>query len=238
MTLKLQKILADRGVTSRRGAEKLISEGKVLVNGHTAKLGDRASEKDEITINGKPIYKEEKVYFLLNKPRGVISSCKDENNRKTLLDYINTDKRIYPVGRLDYDTTGVIILTNDGNLTNMLTHPKKKIEKTYLVKINKILDMTEFHKIKEGLTVEGRKVSVSKLKIRKTDKKKNISFIEITIHEGRNHIIKKLFRKLGIDVLKLKRISFAGLYLGKLQSGEARKLKKSEVTYLYSLGER
>ena len=129
-------------------------------------------------------------------------------------------------------------MTNDGELTNLLTHPKRKIEKTYLVKINKILDMKEFHKIKGGVKIEGRVVAVSKLKIRKTDKKKNISFIEITIHEGRNHIIKKLFRKLGIDVLKLKRISFAGIYLGKLQSGEARKLKKGEVAYLYSLGEK
>lgn len=236
MTEKVQKIIANRGFSSRREAEKLIKEGKVLINGKLATIGDRASEKDKIIIDGKPLYREEKVYFALNKPRSVVSTCSDEHGRKTLLDYVNTDKRIYPVGRLDYDTTGIILLTNDGELANMLMHPKQKIEKTYLVKINKVLDMEEFHKIKGGINIEGRKVEVKKLKIRKIDKKKNISFVELTICEGRNHIVKKLFRKLKIDVLKLKRISFAGIYLGKLGSGEARKLKKSEINYLKNLG--
>ena len=234
---RLQKVIAESGYTSRRKAEELIKEGKVEVNGKlVTELGTKVSGTDSIVIEGVSLKKNDiKEYYLLNKPRGVISSVSDDKNRKTVVDLINTDTRIYPIGRLDYDTTGLIILTNDGELTNILSHPKHEVEKTYIAKIEGILSTDEINRLKKGIEIDGRKCIPQRFKIRKKDKEKNTSMIEITIIEGRNHIVKKLFQSLKHDVIKLKRESYAFLNLGNLQSGEYRELSIKEVKKLYSL---
>lgn len=234
---RLQKVIANYGITSRRKAEELIKSGHVLVNGKkVTELGTKVSSKDEIIVNNVVLKKEiQKEYYLLNKPRGYISSVSDEKNRKTIVSLIPTDTRIYPVGRLDYDTTGLILLTNDGELTNFLTHPKNKIEKTYIAKIEGILDKENIQLLKNGIDIEGKKCKPVRFKIRKKDKEKNTSIVEITIIEGRNHIVKKMFHALKHDVIKLKRESFAFLTLEHLKSGEYRELSIKEVKKLYSL---
>ena len=232
---RLQKIIANSGYCSRRKAEELISGGRVKVNGEVInELGFKASPIDFIQVDNISISeREEKEYYLLNKPRGVISSVSDEKDRKTVVDLIKTDKRIYPVGRLDYDTTGLIILTNDGTLTNLLTHPKNKIEKVYVAKINGILSKEELIRLSTGVIVDGKKTSRAKIKIKKIDKKNNVSVLQLIIHEGRNHQVKKMIEAVGYKVLKLKRESIAFLTLDGLKSGEYRKLSIHEVKKLY-----
>ena len=234
---RLQKVIAESGYTSRRKAEELIKEGKVEVNGKlVTELGTKVSGTDSIVVEGVSLKKNDvKEYYLLNKPRGVISSASDDKDRKTVVDLINTDTRIYPIGRLDYDTTGLILLTNDGELTNILSHPKHEVEKTYIAKIEGILTVEEINKLKKGIEIDGRKCVPVRFKVRKKDKEKNNSMVEITIIEGRNHIVKKLFQSLKHDVIKLKRESYAFLNLGNLQSGEYRELSTKEVKKLYSL---
>ena len=235
MQKRLQTIIAQRGYTSRRKAEDLIKAGKVYVDGKKVDtLGTKVQENAEIIIDGEEIKGEKLEYYLLNKPRGVVSTTSDEKGRKTIVDLIETNARIYPVGRLDYDTTGLILLTNDGELTNILTHPSTKVLKTYLAKINKVLTMEEYHKIKDNMIIDGKKVNVKRLKIKKKDEKKNTCFVEITIHEGRNHIVKRIFESLHIDVLKLTRTNFAFLDLGDLKSYEYRTLTNEEVAKLKS----
>ncbi len=232
---RLQKIIASSGYTSRRKAEELIKNGRVKVNGEVVcELGTKVSKEDSIEIDGKVLkIKEKKVYYMLNKPRGVISSVQDELNRKTVVSLIDTEERIYPIGRLDYDTTGLILLTNDGDLANILMHPKNEVEKTYIAKIEGVLSPSEFYGLKKGIVIEGRKVIPTHLKVRKQTETSQI--IEISIVEGRNHIVKKIFESLGHPVSKLKRESYAFLTLGNLKSGEYRELSLKEVKKLYSL---
>ena len=232
---RLQKIIASKGYCSRRKAEELISKGKVKVNGSVIKeLGYKADYSDFIEVEGNPLSdKEDKVYYLLNKPRGVVTSSSDDKGRKTVVDLINTDKRIYPVGRLDYDTTGLLILTNDGDLTNYLTHPKNNIEKVYVAKIKGLITKEELKVLSNGVIVDGKKTSKCKGKILRTDKKSNTSVVELIIHEGRNHQVKKMFEAIGYDVLKLKRESVAFLTLDGVKSGEYRELSIKEVKKLY-----
>ncbi len=234
---RLQKVIANSGYASRRKAEDLIVQGKVKINGIIIKeLGVKVDTNDVILIDDKPIVKsEKKVYYLLNKPRGVISSVSDELNRKTVVDFINTEERIYPIGRLDYDTTGLIILTNDGELANKLMHPKNEILKTYIAKVEGILDSYAIDKLKKGIVIEKRYTKIYRFKIRKIDKQKNNTLIEISIVEGRNHIVKKIFETLGHPVIKLSRISYDFLTLDGLKSGEYRELSLKEVKKLYSL---
>lgn len=237
MSERLQKVIAESGYTSRRKAEELISKGCVKVNGEVVKtLGTKVNSDDIISVNGNVISRDEKVYFLLNKPRNTVCTVSDELDRKTVIDLIETDKRIFPVGRLDYDTTGALILTNDGNLTNILTHPNSEVPKTYLVKLDRLIDIKDFYKIKEGISVDSTVVDVTYIKIKKQDKTKNVSFIELTIHEGRNHIVKKLFKTLGYNVDKLTRTYYAFLNVNDLKSGEYRTLTKKEVKDLYKYG--
>lgn len=237
---RLQKVIANSGFTSRRKAEELIKEGKVKVNGKVIKeLGTKVSYDDSIIIDGVLLKKEEnKEYYLLNKPRGVISSVSDDKNRKTVVDLIETETRIYPIGRLDYDTTGLILLTNDGKLTNILSHPNNNIEKTYIAKIEGILSKENIDALKKGIIIDGRKCKPVRFKVRKKDLEKNTSMVEITIVEGRNHIVKKLFHELKHEVIKLKRESYAFLKLDNLKSGEYRMLSIKEVKRLYSLKQR
>lgn len=232
---RLQKVIAACGICSRRKAEELIKEGKVLVNSNVVTtLGFKVDFDDVIMVNGKKLTHEAKEYYMLNKPRGVVSTTDDEKDRKTITELIDTKARIYPIGRLDYDTTGLILLTNDGELANILMHPKTNVEKTYLVKLNKILTMEDYFKIKKGIVIDNRKVLVKRLKIKSKDEDKQTSFVEITIIEGRNHIIKKIFEFLHYDVIKLKREGYGFLTLGNLNTSEYRSLSKEEVEKLYS----
>ena len=237
---RLQKVIAGYGYTSRRKAEDLISKGKVMVNGEIiTEMGYKVNTSDIISIDGVVINKDVlHEYYLLNKPRSVVSSVSDDHDRITVVDLINTDARIYPIGRLDYDTTGVILLTNDGDFANTLMHPSYEIEKTYIAKINKYLDSSDFGKIKKGIVIKGRKVDIRKFKVRKKDKEKNTMLVEITIVEGRNHIVKKIFEELHVDVIKLSRISYGFLTCDGLQSGEYRALTIKEIKKLYALAKK
>lgn len=234
---RLQKIISTSGYCSRRKAEELISLGKVKVNGEIAKLGDKANGNDVITINDKILKQtnDNKVYYLLNKPRGVVTTSSDELGRKTVIDLIETDIRIYPVGRLDYDTTGALLLTNDGELTNKLTHPSSDVDKVYIAKIKGIITGSDITKLKLGVVIDDFKTSPARVKLKHFDKKTQSSLVEITIHEGHNHQVKKMFEAVGYDVIKLSRIRFAFLDVKSLKSGEYRMLNPKEVGKLYAL---
>lgn len=234
---RLQKVIANHGLTSRRKAEELIKNGKVRVNGKIiTELGIKVSANDTIEVNGKMLnMSEPKRYYILNKPRGVITSTSDDKGRTTVLDYVASDVRIYPVGRLDYDTTGLVILTNDGNLANIIMHPSNKIKKTYIAKIEGLLDKDAINSLKNGVYVEGRKVDIIDFKIKEKNLEKNTSLIQITITEGRNHIVKKIFDNLGHSVIRLTRTSIDFLSTKDLKSGEYRELSIKEVKKLYSL---
>jgi len=233
---RLQKVIANSGYTSRRKAEELITKGKVKVNGKTVyELGTKVSGEDLIEVEGTVINEKEvnKVYYLLNKPRGVVTTTSDDKGRRTVLDLIATDKRIYPVGRLDYDTTGALILTNDGELANILTHPKNKVEKVYIVKVRGLVGKEQITSLCRGVYIDGVKTARAKARIQNYDKKSNTSIVELTIHEGKNHQVKKMFKAIGYDVLKLKREKIAFLDVKNLKSGEYRYLSVKEVKKLY-----
>ena len=234
---RLQKIIAKSGYCSRRKAEELIVSGKVMVNGEViTELGFKANMNDLIEVEGLALNKKEDyVYYLLNKPRGVITSTCDDKGRKTVIDLIEIDKRIYPVGRLDYDTTGALILTNDGKLANILTHPSNNIEKVYVAKINGIISKEEIKRMEKGVVIDGKKTFPCKAKITKIDKKNNTSIVKLIIHEGRNHQVKKMFNAIGYNVIKLKRESIAFLTCDGIKSGVYRELSIKEVKMLYSL---
>jgi 23S rRNA pseudouridine2605 synthase len=234
---RLQKVIANSGYTSRRKAEELITSGAVYVNGvKVTELGTKVSFEDVIEINGETINKEvKKEYYLLNKPREYVCTLDDEKGRKIVTSLIETTARIYPVGRLDYDTTGLLILTNDGELANILMHPSNNVEKVYVAKIEGILTVEEINKLKSGIVIDGVKCIPKRVKVRKINKEKNNEIVEISIVEGRNHIIKRLFNSINHDVMKLKRESYAFLNVKDLQSGEYRTLSLKEVKRLYSL---
>ena len=232
---RIQKVIANSGYCSRRKAEELIKLEKVLVNGEIATIGMQVKNNDIIEVEGNIIKKDtdNKVYYLLNKPRGVVTTISDELGRKTVVYLIDTDKRIYPVGRLDYDTTGVLLLTNDGELTNKLTHPKNNVEKVYVAKIKGIIVGSDINKLKNGVVIDNFKTSPARVKLKSYDKKTQTSLVELTIHEGHNHQVKKMFESIGYDVIKLTRIRFSFLDVKSLKSGEYRELSIKEVKRLY-----
>lgn len=228
---RLQKVIASSGYCSRRKAEDLIINNKVMVNGRIVnELGVKVKGDDVIKVENNVITREEKEYYVINKPRGVLSTTKDDKDRKTIIDYIETDKRIYPVGRLDYDTTGLLLLTNDGEFANNMMKPSSMIEKTYLAKINGILTKEEKLKL-----LSLKKYKVDNIKVKSINKTNQTSLVEITIHEGKNHEIKNIFKTINYDTLKLTRISYGFLDIKDLKSGEYRKLNIKEVKKLYSL---
>ena len=234
---RLQKVIAQAGVASRRKAEELITEGKVKVNGKVVtELGTKVSDKDQIEVENNIIEKEIKEYYLLNKPRGIVTTTQDDKNRKTVVDLIPTNARIYPVGRLDYDTTGALLLTNDGDFANILMHPKHEVAKVYVAKIKGLIKGEQINKLKDGVEIEpGVVVRGERVKLKKTDSKSNTSMVQITITEGKNHQVKKMFEAVGFEVVKLKREKIAFFDLKDLQSGEYRKLTPKEVSKVFSL---
>lgn len=231
---RIQKLIAQSGLTSRRKAEQLIIDGKVKVNDKVVtKLGTKASRKDLITVNDIPIEKERKVYFLLYKPRGYISAVSDDRGRKTVIDLLpEVSKRIYPIGRLDYNTSGILLLTNDGDFAHRLMHPKFAVEKQYNVKVEGIVNREKEEVLLQGVEDQGDLLKVKGVTIRKINKRPNTSILKVILQEGKNRHIRRLFNKIGHPVLKLKREKFAFLTLQHLQPGDYRALTAEEVNQL------
>ena len=232
---RLQKVIANSGLTSRRKAEELIKEGKVKVNDNIIKdLGTKVKDTDIIEVNGEILKKEEKVYFLLNKPREVLSTTKDDKGRKTVIDLIDTDKRVFPVGRLDYDTTGALLITNDGEFSNIITHPNHKIPKEYIVKLDRVISKEDILKLKKGIVLENKKIIPDKVKLKKINENGSC-IVDIIIHDGLNHEVKRLFSSLKYDVIKLKRESISIFSIKNMASGTYRELTPKEVKIIYSI---
>ncbi|MDQ0299499.1 23S rRNA pseudouridine2605 synthase [Salibacterium salarium] len=231
---RLQKVIANAGITSRRKAENFIEDGRVKVNGKVVReLGTKVSHRDAVQVDDILIDKEEPVYYLLYKPKQVISAVSDDKNRKVVTDYFeDVNARIFPIGRLDYDTSGLLLLTNDGEFANMMMHPKNKIYKTYIAKVEGKPTKEEIESLKRGIELEGIKTAPAKARVKSTTKKTNSSIIEISIHEGRNHQVRKMFEAIGHPVIKLKREKYDQLTLGNLKPGEKRELKPIEVKKL------
>ena len=233
---RLQKVIASAGITSRRKAEDLIKDGKVEVNGKViTELGTKVNPNDEILVNNKLITIEDKEYYLLNKPRGVVTTTSDEKDRKTVVELINTTSRIYPIGRLDYDTTGALLLTNDGDFANIVMHPKSGIDKVYLAKLEGIIKGEQINTLKKGIKLDNVLVKPSRVKLKKVNPEKNTCMVEITIHEGKNHQVKRMFEAVGYHVEKLHRERVGIFTVQDLKSGEYRKLSPKEVSIIYSL---
>ncbi len=234
---RLQKVIANLGYCSRRKAEELISTGKVSVNGKiVTELGTKVKTSDTIEVDGNILDNNKNYeYYILNKPRGVITTTHDEHDRKTVVDLIDTNTRIYPVGRLDYDTTGLLLLTNDGVLANKLMHPSSKIDKTYIAKIEGMISPISIKKLRSGVVIDSYKTRPARVKVKSVNKKTNKSIVEITISEGKNHQVKKMFEAVGHHVEKLKREKYAIFDIRDLKVGDYRKLTFKEVSILYSL---
>lgn len=228
--VRIQKYISDCGYTSRRKAEELIKEGAVTVNGKTAQIGDKVDENTcSVKIHNKLIKPEEKkVYVMLNKPTGYLSSVTDDRGRKTVIDLLDGVKeRVFPVGRLDYDTEGLIILTNDGEFTYKITHPKHNIKKTYIATLDGIFNEEKSAKLKNGVEIEDYFAKADDIKI--LNSKDSKSEVRITISQGKNRQVRKMFDKVGYTVIKLKRISIGNLKLGELEKGKYKYLSKKEI---------
>lgn len=230
--IRLQKYIAKSGVASRRKAEELILEGKIQVNGKTiTELGIKVNpEKDIVTYNGKKLKTEEEfVYILLNKPIGYVTTVKDQFGRDSVLDLVKIKEHLVPVGRLDMYTSGALILTNDGDFVYKVTHPKHEIEKTYTVTIKGIVKNEEVEMLRKGVKIEDYTTKPAKVKILKTDEEKNISRLEITIHEGKNRQVRKMCETVGHKVLALHRSKIAGIGVKDIPLGKWRFMKEKEI---------
>jgi 23S rRNA pseudouridine2605 synthase len=230
---KVQKILSETGVASRRKAEELIREGRVTVNGRTTQIGDRADpSRDHIKVDGRRVtIPSSKIYILVHKPKGVVTTVDDPEGRKTVLDLLPTsNRRLFPVGRLDYDAEGLILLTDDGDLAHRLSHPSFHIPRTYRVKVKGKPTPVEIRRLSQGIHLEdGRTAPCRVGSLKETEEN---SWLEMILYEGRNRQVKRMWEKLGYPVLKLKRVGFAGLSLARLQPGEYRTLRPAEVQRL------
>ena len=236
---RLQKVMAACGVASRRKCEEIISAGRVKVNGNViTELGTKVSKKDIIEVDGKILFKQEHVYYVMNKPTGYLTTVKDDLGRRTVMDLIDPETkntRIFPIGRLDYDTSGVLLFTNDGDLSYRLTKSQKEVEKEYQVRVDGILTQEAVTNLIKGVLIDGVMTKRAKVEIMDLDKKNNSSLFKITITEGRNRQVRKMCETVGFEVKKLKRVSFGGVTLDGLSVGEYRPLKPHEIKKLYSL---
>lgn len=233
MEERLQKYLANQGIAARRKCEEFILDGRVKVNGEVVtELGTKINpEVDKIEFDGKEVNKEEKrVYILLNKPIGYVTTAKDQFDRPTVLDLVKVKEKVLPVGRLDMYTSGALILSNDGDFINKVTHPKNEIEKTYTVTVKGIVNDENVKRLSQGVKIDDYVSGKAKVKILKTDEEKNISRLAITIHEGKNREVRKMCEAIGKKVLALHRRSVAGLDVKNMQIGTWRYLSAKEVT--------
>lgn len=233
--MRINKYLADCGVGSRRECDKLIADGLVKINDKIATLGSDVKENDHVTVRGKRVGdKQSLVYVMLHKPKGYVTTAKDDLGRKTVLDLVGDIKqRIYPVGRLDYDTEGLLLLTNDGDMANRLTHPRNEVNKTYIARISGQLTEAERRTLEKGVLLDGVKTAPAKVKI--LEKDEHHTRVEVTIHEGRNRQVKRMFETVGKEVEFLKRVSIGELRLGGLKRGTYRYLHDDEIEYLKNL---
>ncbi len=235
--IRLQKYLAEAGIASRRKAEELIQQGKVKVNNViVTELGTKINpEKDKIEYEGKIITREdEKVYILLNKPIGYVTTAKDQFNRDSVLDLVKVKQRIVPVGRLDMYTSGALLLTNDGDFVYQVTHPKHEIEKTYTVTLKGMITKTTIEMLKKGVKIEDYVTRPAKVRILKIEEDKNQSRLEITIHEGKNRQIRKMCEAVGHRVLALHRSKIDGIGVKELPLGKWRYLSENEINQILS----
>ena len=233
--IRLNKYLASLGIGSRREIDLMVIHGKIRVNGEIPSSGLKVDENDIILVNDKKIYKKKtkKVYFLLNKPINTLSSVKDDRGRTTVVDIINTKERIFPIGRLDYRTTGLLILTNDGELFNRLIHPRSQVYKKYQVEINGILDNNQIEILQKGILLDDGLTLPAAINV--IFASRHSSILKISIREGRNRQVRRMINTLGYDVLSLRREKIGELSIDGLKEGEYRELTKKEVEYLYSL---
>lgn len=233
--IRINKFLAELGVGSRRAIDKMIEEKRIKVNGVLAESGIKVDKSDKISVNGKLLEfeKKKKVYFMLNKPKRVLSTAKDERGRKTVVDLIDTKERIFPIGRLDYDTEGLLLLTNDGEIFNKVIHPRTEVYKTYLVEARGNINMTTLNKLKRGIMLDDKMTLPAKAKILLADVRH--TELHFAIKEGRNRQVRRMFELVGHPVINLKRIMLGELNLEGLEVGEYRPLTKKEINYLYSL---
>ncbi len=235
--MRVNKYLAECGVCSRRSADKLIESGKVFVNGKRATLGEEINEgKDSVVVDGKLIHHTQTLqYYMLNKPKGCVCTVSDDKGRKTVMDFMPKDKgRLYPVGRLDYDTEGLLIITNDGELTERLTHPRNEVPKTYLVKVEGSLSADALNRLRTGVEIEPR-VLVKAKALKPIELTKQSSKFEITITEGKNREVRRMFEAVGHEVQFLKRIKVGELRIGSLDRGQYRRLTEREIDYLKNI---
>lgn len=236
MKERLQKYMAACGVAARRKCEEIIEEGRVKVNDNiVTELGFKVDpELDEIVVDSKLIKLEErKVYILLNKPEGYVSTVKDERGRKTILDIVKVNERIFPIGRLDYNTSGMILLTNDGDIYNRIIHPRKEVNKVYIAVIEGTPSKDKIDEFCNGIDIGG--YITAKAKFRIIEKLQDKSKVEIIIHEGKNRQVRRMCEKIGHPVIALKRISVGNIKLGNLRRGEWRYLDENEINYLKNL---
>ncbi|MGC8844614.1 MAG: pseudouridine synthase [Candidatus Hydrogenedens sp.] len=238
--VRLQKYLAECGIGSRRAIERFIQEGKISVNGLPASMGQKINpETDRVFLDNKPVSLKipEKVYILLNKPKGYVTTTNDEFGRPTVIDLIkNLKVRVFPVGRLDLDVEGALLLTNDGELANKLLHPSNEIPKTYIVVVKGFITTIAVKKLEQGVMLEDGKTSPAQVKVLRQNLKS--STIQLTIHEGRKREVKRMCDSVGFPLTSLKRISFAGINLGNLRTGKWRYLTPAEITYIRNLVQR
>ena len=236
---RLQKVLAQANIASRRKSETIILEGRVKVNGViVTELGFQVSANDDIEVDGKAIEKAEHLYFLLNKPTGYVSTTSDEKNRKTVIDLLEPEHqtvRLYPVGRLDFDTAGLLLITNDGDLTKRLTHPQHEIEKEYLVRVEGIVIRKKIVELRKGVMIDKNYKAVPKeVRLLELDKKNQSTLLSITLIEGKNKQVRKMIQSLGYEVKKLTRIRYDFLTLEGVERGTYRPLKIHEIKQLYA----
>jgi pseudouridine synthase len=233
MEERVQKLLAAAGVASRRKAEELIKAGRVEINGAKAKLGDKASPSDVVTLDGKRVSEKEKlVYLMLHKPEGCVTTTRDQFNRPDVMSLLPKDVgRVYPIGRLDFDTSGLLLLTNDGALTQALTHPSHQADKVYIAKVKGEPSQDELNAFRQGLDLEDGRTAPALAKVTKKDPDGTCT-LKITLREGRNRQVRKMCEAIGHPVVFLKRVATGGIYLGDLKRGECRELTPSEVKAL------
>lgn len=233
--MRINKYLAECGVASRRACDRLVGEGKVCINGKPAGVGDDVRDGDTVTLDGVPVMpKAAHEYYLMNKPKGYVCTVRDDKGRKTVMDLLPSGAgRVYPVGRLDYDTEGMLILTDDGDLSFRLTHPLNEIAKTYLVKVEGTMDDSKLSRLRSGVELDGRSTGKSRVKVIETSKQ--FTKLHVTITEGRNRQVRRMFECVGKNVVFLKRIRIGEMGLGSLERGKVRKLSQEEIFYLKNL---